>query len=223
VVWNSIDATVATVNSHGVVTAMKTGTTQIIATTADGTNLSATCDVTVIDAAGNYLDADPINAHNADEFEFAVRLNNEASITALQCDIYLPEGITIATEEGDYLIDLVTARMGTNHVVSTNVLPNGSIRMFITSATSKPFKGNEGDLFILNLIVDKNAVGGNYSLDFRNVILSDVNAQTYYAPDLNVPVTIKDFIKGDVNIDGTVNVSDYVATASAVYLCCRRH
>lgn len=216
VVWNSIDATVATVNSHGVVTAMRAGTTQIIATTADGTNLSATCDVTVIDAAGNYLDADPINAHNADEFEFAVRLNNEASITALQCDIYLPEGITIATEEGDYLIDLVTARMGTNHVVSTNVLPNGSIRMFITSATSKPFKGNEGDLFILNLIVDKNAVGGNYSLDFRNVILSDVNAQTYYAPDLNVPVTIKDFIKGDVNIDGTVNVSDYVATANYI-------
>ena len=216
VVWNSIDATVATVNSYGVVTAMKAGTTQIVATTADGTNLSATCDVTVIDAAGNYLDADPINAHNADEFEFAVRLNNEETITALQCDIYLPEGITIATEEGDYLIDLVTARMGTNHVVSTNVLPNGSIRMFITSATSKPFKGNEGDLFILNLIVDKNAVGGNYSLDFRNVILSDVNAQTYYAPDLNVPVTIKDFIKGDVNIDGTVNVSDYVATANYI-------
>lgn len=216
VVWNSIDATVATVNSHGVVTAMRAGTTQIIATTADGTNLSATCDVTVIDAAGNYLDADPINAHNADEFEFAVRLNNEATITALQCDIYLPEGITIATEGGEYLIDLVSARMGSNHVVSTNVLPNGAIRMFITSATSKPFKGNEGDLFILNLIVDKNAVGGNYSLDFRNVILSDVNAQTYYAPDLNVPVTIKDFIKGDVNIDGTVNVSDYVATANYI-------
>lgn len=216
VVWNSIDATVATVNSHGVVTAMKAGTTQIIATTADGTNLSATCDVTVIEAAGNYLDADPINAHNADVFEFAVRLNNEATITALQCDIYLPEGINIATEDGDYLIDLVSARMGSNHVVSTNDLPNGAIRMFITSATSKPFKGNEGDLFILNLIVDKNAVGGNYSLDFRNVILSDVNAQTYYAPDLNVPVTIKDFIKGDVNIDGTVNVSDYVATANYI-------
>ncbi len=216
VVWNSIDATVATVNSNGIVTAMRTGSTQIIATTADGTNLSATCDVTVIDAAGNYLGADPINAHNADVFEFAVRLNNEASITALQCDIYLPEGITIATEDGDYLIDLVTARMGSNHVVSTNVLPNGAIRMFITSPTSKPFKGSEGDLFILNLIVDRNAVGGEYSLDLRNVILSDVNAQTYYAPDLNIPVTIQDFIKGDVNIDGTVNVSDYVATANYI-------
>jgi hypothetical protein len=216
VVWNSIDATVATVNSNGIVTAMRTGTTQIIATTADGTNLSTTCDVTVIDAAGNYLDADPINAHNADEFEFAIRMNNEATITALQCDIYLPEGVTIATEDGDYLIDLVTARMGSNHVVSTNVLPNGAIRMFITSPTSKPFKGSEGDLFILNLIVDRNAVGGEYSLDLRNVILSDVNAQTYYAPDLNIPVTIQDFIKGDVNIDGTVNVSDYVATANYI-------
>ena len=216
VVWNSTDATVATVNSNGVVTAMRTGTTQIVATTADGTNLSATCDITVIDAAGNYLDADPLTLHNGDEVEFAIRMNNEATITAVQADIYLPNGVSIATEDGEYLIDLVSARMGSNHVVSTNELPNGAIRMFITSATSKPFKGNEGDLFILNLVVGMDAVGGEYSLDLRNVILSDVNAQTYYAPDLNVPVTIKDFILGDVNIDGTVNVSDYVATANYI-------
>lgn len=216
VIWNSTDATVATVNSNGIVTAMRTGSTQIIATTADGTNLSATCDVTVIDAAGNNLDADALTLHNGDEVECAIRMNNEATITALQCDIYLPDGVTIATEDGDYLIDLVTARMGSNHVVSTNVLPNGAIRMFITSATSKPFKGNEGDLFILNLIVDRYAAGGEYSLDLRNVILSDVNAQTYYAPDLNILVIIQDFIKGDVNIDGTVNVSDYVATANYI-------
>lgn len=216
VIWNSIDATVATVNNQGIVTAMRAGTTQIIATTADGTNLSAVCNVTVIDAAGNSLDADALTLHNGDEVQFVVRMNNEATITAVQADIYLPDGVNIATEDGDYLIDLVPARMGSNHVVSTNVLPNGAIRLFITSATSKPFKDNEGDLFILNLIVEMDAVAGNYSLDFRNVILSDVNAQTYYAPDLNVPVTIKDFILGDVNIDGTVNVSDYVATANYI-------
>ena len=216
VIWNSIDATVATVNNQGIVTAMRAGTTQIIATTADGTNLSAVCNVTVIDAAGNSLDADALTLHNGDEVQFVVRMNNEATITAVQADIYLPDGVNIATEDGDYLIDLVPARMGSNHVVSTNVLPNGAIRLFITSATSKPFKDNEGDLFILNLIVEMDAVAGNYSLDFRNVILSDVNAQTYYAPDLNVPVSIQDFIQGDVNIDGTVNVSDYVATANYI-------
>ena len=166
--------------------------------------------------ASNSLDADALSAYCGEEKQLAVRMDNESSITALQCDIYLPEGISIATDDGDYLIDLVPARRATNHTVSTNDLPNGAIRLFITSATSKPFKGNSGDLFILNLIVDENAECGEYSIDLRNVILSDTEAHPYYVSDLNVPVTVLDYIKGDVNIDGTVNVSDYVATANYI-------
>ena len=45
--WCSNDTTVATVTSSGVVTAMSIGTATIIATTTDGSNLSATCQVTV--------------------------------------------------------------------------------------------------------------------------------------------------------------------------------
>ena len=47
VVWSSTDATVASVN-NGVVTAHKIGEAIIIATTTDGSNLSATCKVTVV-------------------------------------------------------------------------------------------------------------------------------------------------------------------------------
>ena len=47
VVWSSTDATVASVND-GVVTAHKIGEAIIIATTTDGSNLSATCKVTVV-------------------------------------------------------------------------------------------------------------------------------------------------------------------------------
>ena len=47
VVWSSTDATIASVN-NGVVTAHKIGEAIIIATTTDGSNLSATCKVTVV-------------------------------------------------------------------------------------------------------------------------------------------------------------------------------
>ena len=218
VTWASSDEAVATVDQNGLVTAVAPGTATITATTIDGSDLSTSCEVTVSGTAtvNNSLDADAMSIHTGEEKQLAVRMDNESSITALQCDIYLPEGISIATDDGDYLIDLVPARKATNHTVSTNDLPNGAIRLFITSATSKPFKGNSGDLFILNLIVDENAESGEYSIDLRNVILSDTEAHPYYAPDLNVPVTVLDYIKGDVNIDGTVNVSDYVATANYI-------
>ena len=217
VIWATSDATVATVDQNGLVTAVAPGTATITASTVDGSELTASCEVTVNGLTyNNSLDADALTVYCGDEKQLAIRMNNESSITAVQCDIYLPDGISIATEDGDYLIDLVPARKASNHVVSTNDLPNGAIRLFITSATSKPFKGNEGDLFVLNLVVADDAESGDYSLDFRNVILSDTEAHPYYAPDLNVPVSIRDYIKGDVNSDRTVNVADYVATANYI-------
>ena len=47
VTWTSSNTAVATVSENGVVTAVGDGTANITATTADGTNLSATCAVTV--------------------------------------------------------------------------------------------------------------------------------------------------------------------------------
>lgn len=215
VTWNSTDATIASVNSAGEVRAIKTGTTQIYATTTDGTNLSATCEVTVVDAAGNILEADDFSAGNGSTVDLYVRLTNEAAISALQADIFLPDGVTIATEDGDYLVDLTT-RKGRDHTASVNQLANGALRLLIGSPTSKPFSGNEGDLFIIHLVVDENAQGGDYNIELRNVVLSATDATVYYAPDLNVKLTVIDYIKGDANGDHTVNVGDYVTVGNYI-------
>lgn len=45
--WSSTNTSVATVDASGLVSAIAQGTTQIVATTTDGSNLSAICDITV--------------------------------------------------------------------------------------------------------------------------------------------------------------------------------
>ena len=49
VVWSSNAPTVASVNANGLVTALSVGTAIITATTTDGSNLSASCEVTVVE------------------------------------------------------------------------------------------------------------------------------------------------------------------------------
>lgn len=50
--WTSTDTKVATVDSSGLVSALSEGNTQIIASTTDGSNLSAICEITVENKSG---------------------------------------------------------------------------------------------------------------------------------------------------------------------------
>ena len=58
VVWTSSNTKVATVNNNGVVTAVANGTATITVTTADGTNKTATCEVTVDDTSTGGIPGD---------------------------------------------------------------------------------------------------------------------------------------------------------------------
>ena len=217
VVWNSTDATVATVDNQGTVTAKNVGTTQIIATTADGTNLTATCTVTVIEAAANGLAVDALTCQRGGTLVMPVELNNEDQISAVQADIYLPDGFSFITDEDDdYVLALNDNRKSNNHTISAQLQPNGALRILIASQTSKALKGNEGELFTVSIAVAGDLEGGDYNVVLRNITMSTPSATRFVAPDVNADVHVLAVAPGDVNGDGFVDVADYVSVANYI-------
>ncbi len=116
-----------------------------------------------------------------------IMLDNDSVYTALQADIYLPEGLTIEQEDGDYLFEL-TDRKGRNHTISSVMLSSGAIRILIASQTLKTFSGNSGALVTFNIIAN-NSFSGVKTIEIRNIIATDDERVLHYFPNNTCTVT----------------------------------
>jgi hypothetical protein len=94
----------------------------------------------------------------------AVSLQNSRLYSALQMDVVLPEGMTIASQS------LGSRNEGFN--IAANQLDNGATRIVVTAAEAgKAFEGNEGEVLYIE-------VAGQGTVEFQNIIFADLNAGT---------------------------------------------
>ena len=217
--WSTSDEAVAVVDQNGLVTAVGAGQATITATTLDGSAVSASCQVRVI-SMGMQTDniltlPQSVQVQSGKSLDLPVSMENDATITALQCDITLPEGFELAQEDGSYVIDPAD-RMGDSHVLTCRPVQDGGVRVLITSPIAEALAGNTGTLFTLHLNVADEVADGNYPVVMDNIVLASVDAETFYAPETFATVVVKSCIKGDANGDDVVNVGDYVTTANYI-------
>ena len=218
VTWSSSNPTIASVDDNGLVTALAAGFVTITAMTTDGSNLSASCNVTVTENLSNYdnyLSMSDVDAFRGDTIVIPVKMTNESSIISFQTDIFLPEGIELLQEDGEYLID-PSERMTRTHSIMSNKVSNGSIRVLCYSSNYKPFTGNSGDdLFYLTVKVADDAEG-DYTIQLKNTLLTNSDFVDLAAPDVAANVNVKAYLLGDANNSGTVTITDVVVTAQYV-------
>ena len=154
----------------------------------------------------------PLYVESGKNLDMPVGLVNGSPISALQCDVFLPEGFTMIGDS----VSLVAARVAESHSISMRSLGDGVWRVLIASPKAEVFNGNEGELFVLHLNTDADLPEADYNVMLGNIILADASADTYFAPDVDAIVIVKRYGKGDANGDGTVNVGDYVTTANYI-------
>lgn len=210
--WESSDETVATVSTKGLVTAVGTGTCSITATTTDGTDLSASCEITVIN---NYIYAAQKNAAAGSKTSWPIYMKNEADITAVQFDLTLPEGVTIANNDKGGLSVKKAAR-SEYHSLNASKLAGNTYRILLYSDTKELIEDNDGKLMDITLDVASGVAPGDYDIAITNVVLSDPDQLRFRPSDMNVTLSILDALLGDVNVDGEVDVADIVALATHI-------
>ena len=128
-----------------------------------------------------------------------ILLENEMDFTAFQTDLYLPEGLTAV--DGSFAL---TSRKSSSHTLSVVRQPDGAIRLMSYSMQVKPFSGNSGALVTFNLAAGDDFEGDIINL--RNIICTTVAGREIPLEDETC--SVRRLLKGDVNIDGRVSITD---------------
>ena len=222
VTWTSSNTSVARV-ANGMVYGVSKGSAVITATTTDGTNLSATCNVRVLDPNGdtdisqysNIIYIKNQDVYTGSQVEIPVYLKNTAALTGFQFDLDLPAGMTVAEEDGDYLVDLATDRTSyKKHSISCRPQADGTMRVVCISLNGATFAGNDGVVAYVTVNVPKNMLEGEYFVEVNNMEATTTLGNMYTVDCCRSTLTV--VMRGDVNNDNRVSVTDAACTVSII-------
>ena len=215
--WNSSNTSVATVSSEGLVICKNPGFATIIAATTDGSNLNASCDLTVLtDYKIEASDNVHIRGNTQCISPYSIELiNNKSSISAIQFDMTLPTFLHMNISDGYPDVWLDETRKTRTHTVEVNNIGTNMYRFIVTSSTNRDLNGNNGDFVHMNLVFDTIHPSGNYYINLSNIVLTESNETEHRLNNVSSLVKLQ-YLLGDANADTTVDVADYVATAARI-------
>ena len=137
-----------------------------------------------------------------------VLLQNNVAYGGLQTDLYLPDGLSVEMEDDEYIIDL-TSRKDYSHSISCYNQSDGAIRVFISSMSTASFSGNSGAIMTIRMTASTD-FHGPATISLKNTICAEPIGTKHVLQDENCTVSsiAGSVMLGDVNGDGSVNISD---------------
>lgn len=144
-----------------------------------------------------------------------ILLENETAYTAFQFDLYLPNGLTVDQEDGDYIFDL-TPRKARDHNIASQPQSSGAIRVMSYSPRINGYSGNSGALVTFSLTASAD-FAGDATIGLRNVLFTTVAGyEVHFADETCNVTTAHTWAKGDVNHDSFVDINDVTALIAQV-------
>ena len=161
----------------------------------------------------DYLYMEDSKTFHKSQLTIPVLMKNAKPFTAFQCDITLPEGLTLhktMNEDDEEVFDIAYgSRAKSSHSLMANQLTNGNIRVVGYSSSNADYRDSEGMFFTLTVDVADDA-SGDLTIKLSNVILTSATDGDTECPDMEAVLTIIPGQPGDVNGDGKLTMGDVV-------------
>ena len=138
-----------------------------------------------------------------------VLMENTDEITAFQFELEVPAGVTVTSRK-------LSTRKSDDHSLGFAQLPNGNYQFTAFSSNSTAFNGNTGTLVNVGLTVDGTMTTGQYAVKVKNIVLTTPNGEQKRPADVTANLAVSNVRLGDVNGDGTINITDAVGVVNYI-------
>ena len=144
-----------------------------------------------------------------------VNMNNTENITALQFDLTLPTGVSIAKNtQGKYIVEK-TERCA-DHTLNVSKLGDANVYKVLLYITPvENIAGSEGAVLNVTLETSESMTEGEYDVTISNINLTTPDETKITPADVTCKLTVNNSIPGDANGDGSIDVTDIVSIANA--------
>ena len=202
-----IDEVSATISATMTEESITQGTTRLDAALAEFESKRVTSTNVDYSTVSDIIYINNVSSASAAQLTVPVILNNSSDISDIQFDIVLPAGVTIAKDEDDFeMIEVGDRTTAKKHSIDCLEQPDGSVRVMCTSSKGYTFEGNTGTVLLITLNLGS-LEDGDYTLNIKNSVSSNAD-NTYHLPNTAATISIVNFVLGDINSDGNINVGD---------------
>ena len=167
--------------------------------------------VTPIADLANAIYVEPQNAVAGATMELAVKLKNAETVTSYGFVLELPDGFSIATTDNNSFDDEVTlSDRHKGHSLTTNKLDGNKYKLAVASLSSKVLTDNDGQVMVIKVHVEEGLPLGSYGIYVREPLIVRTDGVKLATQEVRSLLTIREFLDGDVDGDGTVDMADAV-------------
>ena len=166
-------------------------------------------DVTDISQMDNAIYIEPYTTCIGGNVQIEICLKNAETATAYVFDLVLPEGVTVAKNDKGKFIDELSDRHN-DHTRTFNEKGNNTYSLSTLSGNSEELTGNDGVIRLLTLNVANYMAVGVYPIEIKNASYSRPDGLLVNLENTISTITIEDYVLGDVNGNGGVDIGDAV-------------